>query len=336
MKILYALQCTGNGHIARAQELLPILEKYAEVDLLASGHQSQILLPKIPRYNFRGISLLYNRKGGLSYWKTAFRNNFPLALKNIYQLPLDEYDLILNDFEPISAWACKWKGIQCIGIGHQAAMLFPETPKPKKKSLPGELVLRFYAPTTEKTGFHFQRYNKHIQLPVIRSKIRNLNPTDSGHYVVYLPSYSDEFLKEKLRKIPVLWQVFSKYAKGPRIYGNVEIFPIDEKNFLQKFESCTGILCNAGFETPAEALFLNKKLFVIPIKNQYEQECNAVALQQMGIAVSTRFDLEKIIVWINSKKRIKMEFPDNMEEIILHKIFKNVNDNDRQPVTVLT
>jgi hypothetical protein len=42
MKILYAFQGTGNGHVARAQEIIPILKKYASVDTLISGHQSQL------------------------------------------------------------------------------------------------------------------------------------------------------------------------------------------------------------------------------------------------------------------------------------------------------
>ncbi len=42
MKILYAFQGTGNGHMARAQEIIPILKKYASVDTLISGHQSQL------------------------------------------------------------------------------------------------------------------------------------------------------------------------------------------------------------------------------------------------------------------------------------------------------
>ncbi|RYY68461.1 MAG: glycosyl transferase, partial [Chitinophagaceae bacterium] len=37
MKILYALQATGNGHISRASEILPILETMADVDVLLSG-----------------------------------------------------------------------------------------------------------------------------------------------------------------------------------------------------------------------------------------------------------------------------------------------------------
>ena len=45
------------------------------------------------------------------------------------------------------------------------------------------------------------------------------------------------------------------------------------------------MLCGAGFETPAEALFLNKKLLVIPMKTQFEQKCNAQALKEMGVTV---------------------------------------------------
>ena len=74
------------------------------------------------------------------------------------------------------------------------------------------------------------------------------------------------------------WKVFSKYSKSTGQGKNVEVFPIDESQYLKYFEGCDGILCNAGFETPAEALFMDKKLFVIPIHNQYEQECNACAL----------------------------------------------------------
>lgn len=40
-----------------------------------------------------------------------------------------------------------------------------------------------------------------------------------------------------------------------------------------------------GFETPAEAMYLNKKLLSIPILNHFEQECNAEAMKKLGIKV---------------------------------------------------
>jgi len=317
MKILYALQCTGNGHIARAHEIVPILEKYADVDLLASGHQSQIKLPKEPKFSFKGISLLYDNHGGLSYSKTIFKNNFIQAIKDVKSVPIRDYDLILNDFEPISAWACKLKNFgKILGFSHQASMLFPETPKPEKKDFFGEFILKNYAPVKNKFGFHFESYNDSIFKPVIRSAIRNLNPKNKGFYMTYLPSFSDEFLIEKLNETHVEWKVFSKSAKEIYTDGSVQIFPIDQTEYLKAFENCEGILCNAGFETPAEALFLKKKVFVIPIKNQYEQECNAVALEKLGVPASHDFDSRKIQEWIDSDEIIEVNFEDETERII--------------------
>ena len=42
MKVLYAVQATGNGHISRAQVLVPILKKFAHVDVLVSGTSADL------------------------------------------------------------------------------------------------------------------------------------------------------------------------------------------------------------------------------------------------------------------------------------------------------
>ena len=64
------------------------------------------------------------------------------------------------------------------------------------------IILKNYAPATDKVGFHFERYDDFIRTPVIRSEIRNLKPENLGHYTVYLPAYSDEFILKKLSKHP--------------------------------------------------------------------------------------------------------------------------------------
>ena len=98
MKILYAFQGTGNGHIVRAKEIIPILKKYACVDTLISGHQSQLKMDFPLDFQHRGISLLYNTHGGISYPKTFFKNNFFKAFKPIQNIYLSIYDLIINDY----------------------------------------------------------------------------------------------------------------------------------------------------------------------------------------------------------------------------------------------
>ena len=83
--------------------------------------------------------------------------------------------------------------------------------------------------------------------------------------------------------------------------------------------NCTGVLCGAGFETPAEALFLKKKLLVIPMKTQYEQQCNASALKVMGVPVikSLKSKHHSVIKdWLEYGKVIPVNYPDITEEII--------------------
>lgn len=320
MKILYSFQGTGNGHVARAQEIVPILKKYASVDTLISGHQSQLKADFGVDFQYKGVSLLYNKTGGLSYRKTFTNNNFLEAVKNIQEIELSKYDLIINDYEPLTGWACALKKLPMIELSHQASMLFKETPKPEKKDLFGELVLKYYVPGKKRIGFHFENYHPQIKKPVIRHKIRNLNPEKKGFYLVYLPSFSDKNITKVLKQIPVEWKVFSKYSKLQLRENNVEIFPIDEIQYLKAFENCEGILCNAGFESPAEALFMDKKLFVIPIHNQYEQECNACALDKMGIPNSKVLKLEEIQNWVNSNQHLKIDYPDDIEEILVKEV----------------
>lgn len=320
MKVLYAFQGTGNGHMARAQEIIPILKKYASVDTLISGHQSQLKPDFGINFQYKGVSLLYNKTGGLSYRKTFTENKFIHAIKTINELELNHYDLIINDFEPLTGWACKLKKLPMLELSHQASLSFKETPKPEKKDFFGELILKYYVPGERKIGFHFENYHSQIKKPVIRKKIRNLNPDKKGFYIVYLPSFSDENILKVLSQVPVEWKVFSKYSKTQSKVKNVEVFPIDETQYLKHFENCDGILCNAGFETPAEALFMDKKLFVIPIHNQYEQECNACALDKMGIPNSKVLKLHEITGWVASDHHLTVDYPDNIEEIILNEV----------------
>lgn len=320
MKILYAFQGTGNGHVARAQEIIPILKKHASVDTLISGHQSQLKADFDINFQHRGISLLYNKTGGLSYRKTFTDNKFIEAAQTIKDLELSKYDLIINDYEPLTGWASKLKKLPMIELSHQASMSFSETPKPKKKDFLGEMILKYYVPSERKIGFHFENYHPQIKKPVIRKKIRSLNPYKRGYYLVYLPSFADENIIKVLRKIPVEWKVFSKYSKVQVKVKNVEVFPIDEMQYLKYFEGCEGILCNAGFETPAEALFMDKKLFVIPIHNQYEQECNACALDKMGIPNSKVLNLQEIMEWVASDPHLDVDYPNDIEDILLNEV----------------
>ncbi len=320
MKILYAIQGTGNGHLSRARDIVPVLEKKGEVDLLVSGVQADVHLPYPIKYQLKGLGFVFGKNGGVDLIKTFRQAKSKRFLKEISHLPVQEYDLILNDFEPVSAWASRLRGKPCIGLSHQLAVLEKNCPQPEKFDPVGRFILKRYAPVTARYGFHFSRFAPHIFTPVIRKQLRDLEPTDEGHYTVYLPSYDDDRINDVLGRLPqVQWQVFSKHNKKPWRYGNTWIRPVDNETFLLSLASCRGVLCGAGFETPAEALYLGKKLLVIPMKNQYEQQCNAAALKAMGVTVIKSLKekyLPAIAQWIAEGRLPEVDYPDETEKII--------------------
>lgn len=320
MKILYAIQRTGNGHLSRARDIIPILQTKGDVDILVSGIQADVDLPYPVTYTFKGLSFVFGKRGGVSIFETYKKSNISRLLKEINSLPVEKYDVVLNDFEPVSAWACYMKGKECISLSHQAAVLNKKAPRPKHYDVLGRAILKNYAPATSQYGFHFSSYDNNISTPVIRKQIRELQPENHTHYTVYLPAYSDKRIIKILSEFSnTQWQVFSKHNKKMLQVNNISIFPISNDAFIKSMATCKGVLCGAGFETPAEALYMQKKLMVIPMKNQYEQQCNAAALKQMGVPVIKTLKkkhIHKIQNWLEASEKVEVNYPDVTESII--------------------
>ena len=319
MKILYAIQGTGNGHVSRAREIVPLLQQHGEVDLLISGTQVDVKLVQEIKYRFHGFSFIFGKKGGVDHYRTWENMDLFQFRKDMKSIPLKDYNLILNDFEPISAWACKLQKVESVSLSHQASFKSKKVPRPKTLDW-GKLILSRYAPTTHHIGFHFDRYDDFIYTPVIRSEIRQLTPTNLGHYTVYLPAVDDKDLVKVLQQIPqVRWEVFSKHTKVAYADGNVFVEPIDNEKFNISMASCEGVFTGGGFEGPAEALHLGKKLLVAPMRFQYEQQCNAYALKQFGLPVLWGSNQNWVPIlkdFVANPQEHKFHFPDETAAII--------------------
>ena len=333
MKILYAIQGTGNGHISRAKDIIPILQLKGDVDILVSGTQADIELPYPIKYKFKGLSFMFGTMGSVDIVFTYRKSNLKKLYSEIKSLPVENYDLVINDFEPVSAWACKLKNIPCIGLSHQAAVINKKSPKSKKADPLGKIILNKYAPVSFAYGFHFSAYDKNIFTPVIRAQIRNAVPQNKHHFTVYLPAYSDERIIAILGKMQhVTWEVFSKHSLTAYTKNNVWVRPINNDAFVDSMINCAGVLCGGGFETPAEALFLKKKLMVIPMKGQYEQQCNAAALETMGVPVIKSLKnkyIEQITDWTTGKLFIAVNYPDITKHIIDRIVQKHGHTNTK-------
>jgi len=324
MRILYAIQGTGNGHISRARDIVPELQKYGTVDLLLSGYQVDLDFPYPIKFRLKGLSFIFGKKGAVSLWQTARRLRPFSFFSDVFSLPVHEYDIVVNDFEPVSAWACKWRRIPCIALSHQSAVLSNNAPKPHVGGIIGKLLLKYYAPYSDYYGFHFERYDPKVFLPVIRKEVQQLLPVRGDHYTVYLPAYDDKALIRILSRIKnVQWQVFSKHNKESYCSGNISITPVENRSFLESLASCRGALLGAGFEGPAEALFLGKKLLVVPMKAQYEQQCNAAALEKLGVPVIDKFNESAVAVidrWTAVSSPLNISFPGEVAALAVARL----------------
>ncbi len=337
MKILFAIQGTGNGHVSRARDVYPELLKYGDVDVLISGIQADVQVPFPVKYRYYGMSFIFGKRGGVDIIDTARKLKLGQLVKDIKELPIEEYDLVINDFEPVSAWACRRKKRPCISLSHQCAVLHPNAPQPPRIDLMGMLVLRHYAPVTAAYGFHFKSFGDNIYTPVIRREIRQLIPTNEGHYTVYLPSYDDAAIVRHLSQFEnAKWDVFSKHNKAPFVSGNVRVRKINNREFIESMASGAGLLCGAGFEGPAEAMYLGKKVLVIPMQAQYEQHCNAAGAAIMGATLIPTLNERYyggIRQWLETGLPIKAEYPDITAEIVRHIIQKHAPATQQSPHT---
>lgn len=313
MKILYGIQSTGNGHIARSAKMVnKLIRKGCEVDILFSGKNSQLNFPFPIKYNFSGLTFFYDGNGEIAYWKTWKGLKINQFLKDI-KIDLKQYDLIISDFEPITAWASKLQDKKCIGVSNQCSFLSDKTPRPPKKDFLGESILKWMAPVSDPIGIHFERYDDFIFTPIIKESLIKLSTSDKGHYTVYLPTYDIEHIMSQVYKIKsTKFEIFTDIKK-PHWIGKCIVKPIQKDLFEESLRSCHGVISSAGFQTSVESLYLGKKLMVIPTKGQYEQGCNAESLKKLGCSVGKITDIP---AFIEGGQRVKIEWEDSSDLII--------------------
>ncbi|RTY86878.1 glycosyltransferase family protein [Flavobacterium sp. RSP15] len=330
MKIFYAIQATGNGHISRAMQLYPYLQKFGTVDFFMSGNNASLKIDLPVKYKSDGCSLHYSKCGGLNYWNIA-KNIRPIQMfKDASSLPLKNYDVVINDFDSITSLACKLQKVHSVQFGHQASFASKLTPRPEKKSLMGEIILKHYAPSPQYIGLHFEKYDSFILPPIIKDEIIQAEPKDLKHITVYLPSFQKDCLEKAFNKrSEINFHWFLNDVKLKHTIGNITYYPVNQKQFNQSLINCHGVITGGGFETPAEALYLRKKILSIPIRNHYEQECNAAALKTMGVPVvyeaGDNFDLI-IENWLNKDTPIPNILANTVPDT-LQFLFDTYNSN---------
>ncbi|MCB1846940.1 MAG: hypothetical protein KDI04_06005 [Halieaceae bacterium] len=311
MKILYGVQGTGQGHISRARAMVQALGRHdVEVTWLFSGRRRQDLFDMDCFGDFehrRGLTFV-TRNGRIRPFASLATNNLVEFARDVRSLQLQAFDLVVSDFEPVTAWAGRRAGLRTIGIGHQYAF-GPRTPR-AGQSWWAERLLAHFAPVMQPLGLHWHRYGSNVLPPILDLPAL---PLSLGQQVlVYLPFEDQDKVSELLQRLPQ--QSFVQYAPGLQDgqLANVTRCQPGTERFKAHLASCRGVICNSGFELISECLHWGKPVLTRPLRGQMEQESNARALADLGYArVAAELTPRVLAQWLQQTGPApRLAFPD--------------------------
>ena len=313
MKILYGIQLNGNGHITRSIELINKLKSVGyEVDVVSSGNNSNLELP-FEHKHFTGLSIFFSDLGSIDWTKTIKYANL-IKLVRDSMLDVREYDLIISDFEPISAWSAKRCGVKSIGIANQYSLLSEKTPKVK-----GFFSLKFirnFAPCSEYIALSYEKFDDFIYQPFISDYFLKSEVNDKKFFLIYLPSYNLDYILNQLSEFKQYkWRVYSNEEHSNEL-KNIKVIKLNKDKFQKDLTNCSGVITASGFSTTSEALILNKKLWSIPIQSQYEQLSNSLLLEQMGV-FTDKFNNDNLKKWLDNYQKVEYKWKNPIEDILL-------------------
>jgi uncharacterized protein (TIGR00661 family) len=282
MKILYGVQGTGNGHISRARKMAAHFHaRGADVTYLVSGRERAQLFDMECFGDFehrRGLTMI-QRGGAVQYWRTLRQTRALRCIGDVRALDVGGYELVISDFEPITAWAARRAGKTCIGIGHQYA--FARGIPQCGNTIASDLVMRWFAPVTVPVGLHWHHFDTDVLPPIIDTGLRR-EPNARPHILVYLPF-------ERQRAVTALLQCFPRYRflqYAPELSngaaGNVGLRRTCLEGFRADLRGAQAVICNAGFELVSECLHMGIPALVKAVSGQMEQRSNALALRRLG------------------------------------------------------
>lgn len=284
IKILYGVQGTGQGHISRARAMAEALAKRdVEVTWLFSGRPKEKFFDMEPFGDFQyrqGLTFV-TEAGKLQYIKTALHNNIFKFLNDLRTLNLEPYDVIVTDYEPVTAWAAKTQRRKLIGIGHQYAF-GDKTPKAGDSWIQKTVMQRF-APVDVNVGLHWAPFSNTVLPPIL--DLPRLSQSFQGEQIlVYLPFEDQAAITDWLQQFSGYQFVQYSSALPNQTVGNVAQRTACIEGFKRDLARSRGVICNSGFELISECLQWGKPVLTKPLAGQMEQLSNAEALSQLGYA----------------------------------------------------
>lgn len=300
-RIVYGIAGEGSGHSSRARVILG--------HLLAGGHEVKAVSYDRGYRNLESDFEVFETEGlhiaasdnKVSVVKTFTDNlaRLPDGIARVRQVRRKLFkgfrpDCVITDFEPTTAYLAQHYDLPLVSIDNQHRMRYMRYPAPaglRKDALVAETVIRALVPRPDVslvTTFYFGRVkNRRTFLfpPILRQAVLDLEPTGGEHLLVYFTQSFDSFLA-LFDEFPR--ERFVVYGQpGAEDRANVRFRPFGD-HFLADLAAAKAVVATAGFTLMTESLHLGKPYLALPMAGQFEQELNALLLEELGYGANGR------------------------------------------------
>jgi uncharacterized protein (TIGR00661 family) len=292
--ILYGVNGEGSGHSTRAKEVISHLQKQGHsVHVVSFDRGLRNLKESFPVTEIFGLRLTYvnNR---VRYKRTVATNllKAPRAarsLKQLMQLAEDQkIDLVITDFEPLTAHVAHRKRLPLIAIDNQHAITNTQISLPRgyrRDAATVKLVTRMMTPRADAylvLSFFpapVKRRSTFLFPPIVRQEVLATRPRGGDYALVYVTSPAKD-LVTLLKQVRYKFIAYGFGSEGQD--GNILFKKPSMDGFLRDLAGAGAVIANAGFSLVSEALHLGKPYLAVPVTHQFEQTFNAYYVDKMG------------------------------------------------------
>ncbi|MCB8994024.1 MAG: hypothetical protein H6538_00275 [Bacteroidales bacterium] len=347
MKYFFIVQGEGMGHTTQSLALRSLLEKNGhEVARTFLGRRvplrRNLLYQEIQHNRFLSPFFLSSRnQKGISLTSTFLVNIIlsPLYIISIlriaYQVRRSDADAVVVFYDFIGQLGAffSFSDKKIFSVSHHFFFSHPAFTYPKERKAE-RLMMNLHSflasiAADKKLALSFSREkniperNLFIVPPLLRPAVLEAGSHRERHFHVYLLHHG--FIKNienlALRYPEITFRIFTRKGKEyPIHHKNIEIETVSQEGFVSSIAGCSAVICTSGFETLAEAIYLNKELYLLPSKSHFEQHCNALDAERIGAATVLRdsgnfvFDAGKgnsahgkFLKWIGESEAIFMK-----------------------------
>jgi len=300
--IFYGICGEGMGHAVRSGAILDELTKEENKDkydiyIFSSDRPYNYLKDKFDNvFEIGGFNTVFenntiqDKKTLLNAIKTT-PNNLKKSYGILYKKARElKPNIIISDFENYSSVLSNLLNIPMISIDNihmmtQTKIEYP--PNHRQDMLKAKSVIKSYIMRPKRyilTSFFFpeaKNPKKAVIYPsVIRDKIRNLNPRNGDHVLVYQTSSSNAKLIKVLKEFDEQFIVygFNKEEQDK----NLTFRKFNEDKIYDDMSNAKAVITNGGFTFISEAIYLKKPIYSIPTIGNFEQVLNGFYVDKLG------------------------------------------------------